>query len=322
MTIYRGYRDSSGQRHQLVLSIFPGIDLLGRAFEEEGFCIVRGPDILWGGDIRLFHPPVGVFAGIIGGPPCPEFSPLRSLIKAHGYTTRHGNLIPEFQRVVSEAQPDWYLMEEGALAPNAPVNGYAVHGFFLCPTWLGEEQRRKRKFCFGVKGEQHIDLRQWIEYAGLQALEPQGEIYRFPVDNSPEAKGRVKQPAVTHHPEIYPVKRGGSGKLKPQLVQTGGKSTYIEDGQVKKAPRRTFAECCRLQGLPDNFLAEAPFTLTGKREVLGNGVPLQMGRAVARAIRKATEHGEHLFRARGRPTLVDTRRSQESWLEEAIYYET
>ena len=33
----------------LVLSIFPGIGLLDMAFEEEGFCIVRGPDLLWGG---------------------------------------------------------------------------------------------------------------------------------------------------------------------------------------------------------------------------------------------------------------------------------
>ena len=33
----------------LVLSVFPGIDLLGRAFEEQEYCVVRGPDLLWGG---------------------------------------------------------------------------------------------------------------------------------------------------------------------------------------------------------------------------------------------------------------------------------
>jgi hypothetical protein len=27
------------------------------AFEQEGFTVVRGPDVLWGGDIRRFHPP-------------------------------------------------------------------------------------------------------------------------------------------------------------------------------------------------------------------------------------------------------------------------
>lgn len=54
----------------LVLSLFPGIGLLDLAFEEEGFCVVRGPDLLWGGDVRRFHPPAGKFDGVIGGPPC------------------------------------------------------------------------------------------------------------------------------------------------------------------------------------------------------------------------------------------------------------
>lgn len=48
----------------LVLSLFPNIDLLGKAFEEAGFCVVRGPDLLWGGDIRTFRPPPGVFGGV------------------------------------------------------------------------------------------------------------------------------------------------------------------------------------------------------------------------------------------------------------------
>ena len=39
----------------LVLSLFPGIGLMDRAFEEEGFCVVRGPDLLWGGNIKTFH---------------------------------------------------------------------------------------------------------------------------------------------------------------------------------------------------------------------------------------------------------------------------
>ena len=31
----------------LVLSLFPGLGLLDQAFEEDGFCVVRGPDLLW-----------------------------------------------------------------------------------------------------------------------------------------------------------------------------------------------------------------------------------------------------------------------------------
>jgi len=48
----------------LVLSLFPGIGLLDMAFEEEGFCVVRGPDLLWGGDVRRFHPPAGRVDGV------------------------------------------------------------------------------------------------------------------------------------------------------------------------------------------------------------------------------------------------------------------
>ena len=40
----------------LVLSLFPGLDVLDKAFEEAG-CVVRGPDAIWGGDVREFHPP-------------------------------------------------------------------------------------------------------------------------------------------------------------------------------------------------------------------------------------------------------------------------
>ena len=58
---------------RLVLSLFPGIGLLDRAFEDEGYCVVRGPDLIWGGDVHGFHPPMDTFDGIIGGPPCQCF---------------------------------------------------------------------------------------------------------------------------------------------------------------------------------------------------------------------------------------------------------
>jgi site-specific DNA-cytosine methylase len=43
----------------------------------------------------------------------------------------------------------------------------------------------------------------------------------------------------------------------------------------------------RLQGLPADFLHDAPFTVEGKIRAIGNGVPLAMGRAVARAVKLA-----------------------------------
>jgi DNA (cytosine-5)-methyltransferase 1 len=44
---------------------------------------------------------------------------------------------------------------------------------------------------------------------------------------------------------------------------------------------------CRLQGLPEDFADELPFTTHGKRKVIGNGVPLTLGRPIARAVKRA-----------------------------------
>lgn len=77
--------------NRLVLSTFPGLGLLDRAFEELGFVVVRGPDLLWGGDMRRFRCPRGVFAGLIGGPPCQKGSTAGNIIG-----TEADDLIPEF----------------------------------------------------------------------------------------------------------------------------------------------------------------------------------------------------------------------------------
>lgn len=53
-------------------------------------------------------------------------------------------------------------------------------------------------------------------------------------------------------------------------------------------PGYSIAEMCELQGLPANLLDKAPFTIHGKKYVIGNGVPLPMGRAIAKAVKEAT----------------------------------
>ncbi len=176
---------------QLVLSLFPGADLLGRWFHEEGFCIVRGPDLIFGEDVREFSPPPGRFDGVIGGPPCQKFSPLR-----WSFLTRDGRPL-----VVELA-----ALESPRYTPAVCASG---------STWV-------------------------------------------------------------------PVRRiGGSGKPKPGTGRVAG---------IKS--RRYLDAAIEAQGLPADFLAEAPWTVTGKIRVVGNGVPRAMGRALARAVKAALGHRE------------------------------
>jgi DNA (cytosine-5)-methyltransferase 1 len=240
---------------QLVLSLFPGADLLGLAFELEGFCVVQGPDLLFGRDIRDFAPPRARFDGVIGGPPCQVFSALKRLNPKAG--ERHGNMIPEYERVCAAATPGWFVMENVPGAPEPAVPGYIVHSMTLNNRWLGEAQERTRRFSFGT----HDGRRLPVQLAALEA-----------VDYSQAVTGSLRRVSVAI---------GGSGKVK---------RTYSAEGKWHgpgQGPRARLADMLLLQGLPADFFDDSPFTETAKRQMLGNGVPLKMGRAIARAVKAA-----------------------------------
>jgi DNA (cytosine-5)-methyltransferase 1 len=114
------------------------------AFEQSGSCVVRGPDPLFGTDIRTFHPPPGFFQGVIGGPPCQDFSSARRTPP-----TGEGNeLIAEFIRIVQETRPNWALMENVPRVPSITIRGYNSQRLDVDGTMCGLTQLRRRHFQF------------------------------------------------------------------------------------------------------------------------------------------------------------------------------
>ncbi len=213
---------------ELVLSLFPGIGLLDRGFEQADFSVVRGPDPLWGGDIKNFHSARGHFTGVIGGPPCQKFSMAnRNRDIAGGMI-----LVNEFLRVIEESQPDWALMENVAGSPTVTAPGFRAQVFHLDASHVGSEQHRLRKFHF-------------FHRAGT--------------------------------PELV-LQRDTPGCDEPANERT----CMASEG--RRTNRRSWAEFCRLQGLPPGF--DLPgFTLEEKYRAVGNGVPFEMACALANAIR-------------------------------------
>lgn len=148
----------------LVLSLFPGAGLLDKGFEQAGFSVVRGPDLLLGQTIEGFHVPAGCFAGVIGGPPCQDFSRAR-----RAPPTGHGRrMLAEFGRVVTEAGPLWWLMENVPGVPDVHIEGYRVQRFnAFAREFGGLKQRRNRSFQFGSHdGVQLVLLRQNQSHSG------------------------------------------------------------------------------------------------------------------------------------------------------------
>lgn len=218
-----------------VLSLFPGVGLLDRAFEMDGWCVVRGPDPLWGGDVRRFFPPASHFVGIIGGPPCQNFSGLnRNRDFEAGM-----ELVNEYLRIVLAAQPAWALMENVKGSPDVDLDGYRVQRFTLDASHVGSQQSRLRKFHF-------------FHRPGTNEL--------------------VLSRAVTAQPGLSQIALASEGK---------------------RAGRRSWRSFCELQGLPADY--DLPgFKLLEKYKAVGNGVPLELGRALSQAIifrdRSVTPH--------------------------------
>lgn len=229
----------------LILSVFPGIGMLDAAFERNGFCVVRGPDVLWGGDIHDFHPPGGgVFAGVIGGPPCQSHVRYAALNRAIGNKVAP-DLTPEFIRIVDETQCEWFLMENSSLIPTISIAGFHVQTLVLNAVLFGLEQNRARKFQFGCRLGRKI---------------------------SPEIQLTVPETIE----KACLASEGASGVISNNRRTGKQKSEY--------RPRRPWSRFCELQGLPTDFLNESPFTLEGRYRVVGNGVPLPMGDALAKSI--------------------------------------
>jgi len=262
----------------LVLSLFPGIGLLDMAFEQEGFCVVRGPDVLWGGDVRRFHPPAGVFDGVIGGPPCQAFSALAELVRFNGHEPRFGNLIPEFERCISEAGPRWFLMENVPAAPVPVVTGFVVRDQVVNNRWfadegyVGAEQNRTRRISFGTPDGRSLpwDVALWEHNGfatGVTSSDGGGVMRgRFPmaVKADPRPTRREARAAVTAR---------HAGRLTWK-TEPGSYVYSLEDA-------------CELQGLPRDFTEHMPFRKDAKLKAVANGVPLPMGRAIARAVKRA-----------------------------------
>jgi len=127
--------------------------------------------------------------------------------------------------------------------------------------WVGGTQPRARRFCFGVLegGEINAPAGLGIEWAAL--MMPLMEARSIVADSRIGSTGS----RVRH--------------------KGGGKRAHGESGSPARVT--SIADACEAMGLARDFTDHMPFTMHGKRSAIGNGVPLPMGRAVARAVTEA-----------------------------------
>jgi DNA (cytosine-5)-methyltransferase 1 len=213
---------------------------------------------------------------VIGGPPCQMFSAMATLVRANGGEPRFGNLIPEFERCCRIANPKWFVMENVPKAPLPEVPDYDVEivhsekslAARRWAVWSGPNANTQIQFW--RQGGASVNLMRFIELAPLHLPEPSGAI-------------------SADHPGTQPVRRKavfGDGRPTRKEHRRGA-VTSSDGGATVRMNRYTVEEAAELQGLPTDFLDDAPFTRDGKLKAIANGVPLPMGRAIAKAVKEA-----------------------------------
>jgi DNA (cytosine-5)-methyltransferase 1 len=180
-------------------------------------------------------------------------------------------------------------MENVKSAPLPVVDGYHVHAQLLNNRWLGAEQNRVRRFSFGT-----IDGRRLrIDTVALESpLYTTAVISGGGAPPHSSARGVGRRRDRAQSPRTVTSGVGGRSTLRGnERLIVPGIVTSSDGGASKKMWRYSIAEACQLQGVPDDMQEmlekHAPFRADAKLKAIANGVPLWMGRAIARAVRRA-----------------------------------
>lgn len=143
---------------ELVLSLFPGVGLFDRAFSRTGFCVVRGPDIILGEDVRDFRVPLCRVDGVIAGPPCQGYSAMnRYRTDPNHWSVRNSlELLAITLTLIKEARPLWWCIENVPNVPDVAVPGYTTQRIPINDFECGGRQIRWRHFQFGHRHGYHL----------------------------------------------------------------------------------------------------------------------------------------------------------------------
>ncbi len=246
-----------------VLSLYTGLGLLDRAFEERGFTVDSAGDLQFGKPIQSYRGRLHSHEGIIAGPPCQTWSsadPLRtpkSQVDFSATSTHEGVVtLRELLRVIDEVQPLWFLVECVPGVPDLVAGGYHVQRFNLTDVECGGTQRRLRSIQFGSRE--------------FSSATEGGRVTRDVAAACDAAA--IHTPRDSTATIIRPARLTGCVPTEPAVLASRC-----------RADEAAFERRCRTMGL-EQIPDLSAFTKATRFRLVGNGVPLTMGRVLARAV--------------------------------------
>lgn len=289
-----------------IVDLFCGCGGLSLGFESAGFNVVAGYDN-WSAAIDVYnlnfnHPINQVDLSnvedaskhisaykpdmIIGGPPCQDFSSAGLRNEDNG----RGNLTLCYARIISNIRPEWFVMENVATITktNKLVEaksifrdaGYGLTQIVLNAALCGVPQKRKRFFLIGKLGAKDDSLQPYI----LQNLSKKEMTVKDYFGD------KIDVEYYYRHPRSY-ARRGVFSVNEPSPTIRGvnrpipaGYQIHANDPVESLEGIRplTTKERSMIQTFPEtyNFVG----TKSDIEQMIGNAVPVNLGKFVATAI--------------------------------------
>jgi DNA (cytosine-5)-methyltransferase 1 len=290
-----------------IVDLFSGCGGLSLGFQNAGFEIKSAFD-KWEPAVKVYrenfnHPIYDTDLGseeglefvkslkpqmIIGGPPCQDFSSAGKRDETLG----RADLTVSFANIVSEAQPEWFVMENVERIMKSHIlkdalqifknAGYGISYQVLDASYCGVPQARKRFFLVGHKYSSDSFLN---PYFSKNQSSKQMTVFDY-LGNSLDLEYYYR------HPRSY-LRRGIFSIYEPSATIRGvnrpipkGYNKHSGDPVeiTEKVRPLTTKERSLIQTFPEDFIFNG--TKTDLEQIIGNAVPVKLGEFVANCIKE------------------------------------
>jgi len=296
------------------IDLFAGCGGISRGFELAGFNIVSAYDN-WDAAIRVYqnnfnHPiykedlkedqrvseQIKKFQPdlIMGGPPCQDFSTAGK----RDVTLGRADLTYHFANIVCNVMPEWFVMENVERIKKTHVlqdiveqfisNGYGLSSVILDASLCNVPQTRTRFFLIGHLHDSHNQLnRIYSDNLGTRNMTVRDYLgdslelqfyYRHPRNYSRRGIFSVDEPSPTIRGVNRPVPKG----YKLNTCDPSG----VNLSEIRPL---TTIERSYIQTFPKDFNFFG--TKTNLEQMIGNAVPVNLGKFIAAGIQEYLNHG-------------------------------
>jgi len=232
---------------------------------------------------------------IAGGPPCQDFSSAGKRDESLG----RADMTYHFANIICSYKPKWFVMENVERIKKSHIlsdvvrqyekAGYGLSAVILSAEYCDAPQARKRFFLIGGLGEKHNvlipTLKSQLNNKPMTIRDYLGDslgldyYYRHPRNYSRRGIFSIDEPS--------PTVRGVNRPLPPGYKKHSGDPDSINLSDIRPL---TTIERSYLQTFPETFKFNG--TKTNLEQMIGNAVPVNLAKFVAKAILEFCKNGE------------------------------